>query len=371
MPFKPDDIAYMRRALRLARKALGLTSPNPVVGAVIVKNGKIVAEDYHKKSGEPHAEALAIAKAGSACRGATLYVSLEPCCHRDKKTPPCVDAIISSGIQKVYSAMLDPNPKVSGKGFETLRRHGIEVIEGLCKDEAYRLNEAYCKYITTGLPFVFAKVAMTLDGKIADHTGNSKWISCEKSRQHVHKLRKTADAIITGIGTVLADNPQMTARTKRPPFKNPIRIVIDPYLKAPEDFKIFNSDAPTTIVLNAHTFADTSNEAKIQTLKAKGVKFITFEGQRVNWHELIQRLAKQGITSVMIEAGASLTSSALLSGVVDKVIFIIAPKIMGGKRSLPAVAGEDLREMSNLVRLKGFTSHKVADDIWIEGYIDK
>src|SRR5271169_2900594 len=202
------DKIFMRRALRLAARARGMTSPNPMVGAVLVKNGRVIAEDFHRKAGELHAEALAILKAGDKTTGSTLYVTLEPCCHLDKKTPPCTEAIINANIGRVIIAMEDPNPKVSGKGIRELRRHGIEVVEGLLKHEAQRLNETYVKYITTGKPFVVLKVAMTLDGKIATPDRQSKWITGEQSRRLVHRMRSAAGAVLTAIGTVKADNPR-------------------------------------------------------------------------------------------------------------------------------------------------------------------
>jgi diaminohydroxyphosphoribosylaminopyrimidine deaminase/5-amino-6-(5-phosphoribosylamino)uracil reductase len=244
---KMTNISIMKRVLRLAGKANGMTSPNPMVGAVIVKNGKIIAEDYHRKPGAPHAEALVIDRAGEKVKGATLYVNLEPCCHTDKRTPPCTKAIIKAGIKKVVIGMKDPNHKVSGKGISELGHAGIGVISGILEDDAKKLNEAYIKYITTRKPFVTLKIAMTLDGKIATPEGESKWITGEEARRKVHQLRSSVDAVMTAIGTVKADDPQLTARIKKG-IRNPIRIVIDPDFEIPIDAKILNTPPETVIV---------------------------------------------------------------------------------------------------------------------------
>ena len=244
---------FMRKVLELARKGRATTSPNPMVGALIVKNGKIIAEDYHRRSGAPHAEALAIEKAGEKAQGSTLYVSLEPCCHTDKRTPPCTKTIIKAGIKKVVISMKDPNPKVSGKGIQELEQAGIKVISGILEDKARRLNEAYIKYITTKKPFVMLKIAMTLDGRIATPEGQSKWITGEKARGMVHKLRSSVDAVMTAIGTVKADDPELTVRLGRSGSKgqgprNPIRIVIDPELEIPLNSRILRTPPDTIIV---------------------------------------------------------------------------------------------------------------------------
>ncbi len=241
-----NDAWYIRRTLRLAARAQGMTSPNPMVGAVIVKNGIILSEDYHRKPGTLHAEALAIATAGEEAKGSTLYVNLEPCCHTEKRTPPCAKTIIHAGIKRVVIGMTDPNPKVSGKGIAELQDAGIEVTSGILENEAKKLNEAYTKYITTKKPFVTLKVAMTLDGKIATPEGQSKWITGEQARKKVHTLRSHVDAIMTAIGTVKADDPQLTVRMKK--GKSPLRIVIDPNLEIPLHAKILQTPPPTLIV---------------------------------------------------------------------------------------------------------------------------
>src|SRR5208337_3029451 len=309
----PKDKIFMRRALRLAARARGMTSPNPMVGAVIVNNGVIVAEDYHKKAGELHAEALAILKAGDKAEGSALYVTLEPCCHLDKRTPPCTKAIIKANIRRVIIGMEDPNPKVSGKGMRELKRHGIDVVEGLFKSEAQRLNEAYIKYITTSKPFVILKVAMTLDGKIATPEGRSKWITGEQSRRLVHKMRSSVDAILTAVGTVKADNPSLTARpgksmASRNKAHQPERIVIDPHCEAPLDYHIFDLPPETILIAKRTVGNDSRSEAKQrkkQALLDKGVQIIEYQGERVDLEWLMRKLGKRGIASVMIEGGSS------------------------------------------------------------------
>jgi diaminohydroxyphosphoribosylaminopyrimidine deaminase/5-amino-6-(5-phosphoribosylamino)uracil reductase len=269
------DRYFIKRALNLAAKAKGLTSPNPMVGAIIVKKGQIIAEDYHKKAGEPHAEALAILKAKDKAKDSTLYVTLEPCCHFDKRTPPCTKAIIDAKIKKVFVAMRDPNPKVSGKGIMELKKNGIDVVEGIYEEDARRLNEAYIKHITTGMPFVILKAAITLDGKIATPERQSKWITGEKSRRIVHEMRSEVDAILTAVGTVKADNPEFTVRlgskVKRRELKNPKRIIIDPNLETPLNYKIFEVPPETVVVTKSQESRVTSQKARVKSQKIKAL----------------------------------------------------------------------------------------------------
>ena len=355
------DIIFMKRALRLAEKARGMTSPNPLVGAVIVRNGKIIAEDYHKKAGELHAEALALQKAGDKAKGATLYVTLEPCCHAEKRTPPCCPLIVGHGIKKVVVAMRDPNPKVSGRGLDELRRRGITVVEGVLRDKAERLNEAYCKYIKTKRPFVILKAAMTLDGRIAAPDGESRWITGEKARRVVHQLRCGVDAVMTAIGTVRADNPELTSRIRCP--RQPVRIIIDPALDTPSDYKVCNVPPQTIFVTRK------GNDEKKNTLRAKGIQFIEFEGSRVDPAWLMDRLGSMGIVSVMIEAGSSFNAGALKAGIVDKVIFFIAPKIICGKASIPVVGGDSFMKLDDCIRLSDISVRMVGEDVMVTGYI--
>ncbi len=351
-----------------------------MVGAVIVNADVIVAEDYHKKAGELHAEALAIIKAGDKAEGSTLYVTLEPCCHLDKRTPPCTKTIIKAKISRVIIGMEDPNPKVSGKGMRELRRHGIEVGEGLFKSEAQRLNEAYIKYVTTSKPFVILKVAMTLDGKIATPEGQSKWITCEQSRRLVHKMRSSVDAILTAVGTVKVDNPHLTARPGKPgksmvtrnEVHRPQRIVIDPLCETPLGYHIF--DLPPETILIAKRTAGNKRQTEVkqrkkQTLLDKGVEIIEYKGERVDLEWLMSKLGRRGIASVMIEGGSSLGAYALQDGIVDKVVFFIAPKIIGGRHSLPAIGGSVFRRLEDAYRIRDLRTRKIGEDILVEGYL--
>lgn len=350
----------MRHALKLAAKARGMTNPNPMVGAVIVKKGKIIADDFHRKPGTLHAEALAIAKAGNSAAGSTLYVNLEPCCHTEKRTPPCTKSVINSGIAKVVIAMTDPNPKVSGKGIHELEKAGIEVKSGILEEQAKRLNEVYIKYITTGKPFVTLKIAMTLDGKIATPEGQSKWITGEKARKLVHTLRSRADSVMTAIGTVKADDPRLTARISK--GRNPVRVIIDPDLEISSDAKILNIPPQTLIVTK------NSDASKINYLKKSGIKIILFKKELdINW--LLEILGKMEITSLLIEGGSSLNAHALEDGIVDKVMFFIAPKIMGGRHSYPAVGGTKFRKLKDAYMIKDMKVRRIGEDFLIEGYL--
>lgn len=358
------DVACIRRTLALARRAEGMTSPNPMVGAVLVKHGRIVAEGYHKRAGTAHAEVIAIEKAGMNAAGSTLYVSLEPCCHTDKRTPPCTEKIIAAKIKKVVIAMKDPNPKVSGKGIEELQKAGIEVVSGILEEKAGRLNESYIKHITSHLPFVILKMAMTLDGKIATPEGESKWITGEKARKEVHRLRGKVDALLTAIGTVKADDPQLTCRTGR--MKSPIRIILDPTLEIMENANVLTCPPRTILVAS-----DATSKKKQKQLQARGVSIIEHVGNRVDLQWLMKKLWAEGIVSVLIEGGSSLASSCLEAGIVDKVIFYIAPKIIGGEKSLPAVGGKAYRSLQHAHMLTRTTVRRIGDDFVIEGYLEK
>jgi diaminohydroxyphosphoribosylaminopyrimidine deaminase/5-amino-6-(5-phosphoribosylamino)uracil reductase len=353
------DEFYMNRALRLASKAQGMTSPNPMVGAVIVKKGEIISEGFHKKPGTPHAEAIAIEKAGKDADGSTLYVNLEPCCHTEKRTPPCTKAIIHAGVKKVIFGMKDPNPKVSGRGILELQKAGIVVKSGILEEEARRLNEFYIKYITSGKPFVILKVAMTLDGKIATPDGQSKWITGEKARKLVHRLRSRVDAIMTAIGTVKADDPKLTKRIRG--GKDPHRIVIDPKLEISVDAEILQIPPETTIITNV-------SNSKANYLEKKGINIIYYK-EKINLQALMERLGKMGITSVLIEGGSSLNAHSLEDGIVDKIMFFIAPKIIGGKRSFSAVGGESYKRLEEAYSVADLKMKRIGEDLLIEGYI--
>jgi len=362
--FTDKDISFMRRALSLAKRGMASASPNPMVGAVIVKNGIVIAEGFHKRPGTAHAEAAALALAGQNAKGAVMYVTLEPCCHTDKKTPPCTRAIIASGIKRVYVAMQDPNPKVSGKGIKELADNGIDVRLGLLEAEAKKLNEAYSKYITTGMPFVTLKVAMTLDGRIADAEGNSKWITSEESRKMVHRMRSSSDALLTGVGTVLADNPCFTARIKG--GKNPKRIIIDPHFRTPLNFNVCRPDAETLFVVRSSSV----QPEKVRRAVECGLSIVEFESEILDIKWLVKKLGEFGISSVMIEAGSRLNAHALAQGVVDKIAVFIAPKMLADSRAIAAFGSGVFRSISDAYRLRDFSFRKVGSDILIIGYTD-
>jgi len=357
-----NDDHYMNRAIRLASRAKGRTSPNPMVGAVLVKKGRVIAEDYHRQAGTPHAEALVLTRAGTEAAGSTLYVSLEPCCHTDKRTPPCAQAIIRAGIKKVVIAMKDPNPKVSGKGIRELTQAGIAVVSGILEEKAQRLNESYAKYIMTRKPFVTLKIAMTLDGKIATPAGQSKWITGEKARLSVHRLRSTVDAVVTAIGTVKADDPELTARIRG--GRNPKRVVIDPGLDIPLHSRLLNIPPETIIAATKK-----AGETKKAALTERGARVLEFDGEIIDLNDLMRRLGEMGMTSLMIEGGSSLNSRALDSGIVDKVVFFISPKLIGGRESFPAVGGRTFRRLEEAYVLRDVTVKRLGPDICVEGYL--
>src|SRR4030042_2056276 len=362
---------YIKRAIRLAAKARGMTSPNPMVGAVIVKNGEIISEDFHRKPGTSHAEALAIEKAGEKAKGSTLYVSLEPCCHTEKRTPPCTKTIINAGIKRVIIGMRDPNPKVSGRGILELQRAGIVVKSGILEDKAKKLNEIYIKYITSGRPFVILKIAMTLDGKIATPEGQSKWITSDKARHVVHQLRRSVDAILTAIGTVKADDPELTARIRG--GKSPQRIIIDPNLEIPLDAKVLQLPPQTVLIARKSVVSSQQSVVaeKKKALSDKGIHIIEYDGDKVHLQWLMKKLGEKEITSLLIEGGSSLNAYALESGIVDKAMFFMAPKIIGGSKSFPAVGGRTFRRLEEAHLLRDVRVKRVGEDILIEGYIRK
>lgn len=358
----------MKRALRLARKGRGKTGPNPMVGAVVVRKGVVVGEGYHHGPGRPHAEAVALAEAGARAKGATLYTNLEPCCHTNKRTPPCVDAIVASGVRKVVAAMTDPNPMVAGRGFQLLRRNGIAVVEGLLAPEAERLNEVFAKYITTGRPFVTLKGAMTLDGRIATASGESRWITGEAARKEVHRLRAEVDAVLVGVGTVLADDPVLTARL--PGGKNPLRIVIDPSLKTPLQSRLIRSAAETPLLLLTTSAAPAR---KVEQLKEKGaqIEIMPHRKGEISFDLLLEKLGKGGVTHLLIEGGGGVNGGALRAGAVDRVIFYIAPKLLCGADAKGIVTGRSVATLSQAIRLREWTVKKVGDDLRVEGRIEK
>lgn len=358
---------YMQRTLELAKGGWGRTNPNPLVGAVIVKEGRIIGEGFHKALGCAHAEVEALNHAEEDVEGATLYVSLEPCSHFGR-TPPCVQAVIASGIRRVVVAMTDPNPKVSGKGLEMLRDAGIEVVQGVLEAQAFKLNEIFVTYITKQKPFVIMKSAMTLDGKIASFSGDSKWISGEASRRRVHELRDRVAGVMVGIHTVLRDDPQLTTRLEGRAGKNPVRIVVDSKGSLPENSKILEPGSGGPVILAT---TDSMNEEKEYRLTQRGVVMVKCMDSKgsVDLKRLMEELFKREIDSILLEGGGSLNASALSAGIVDKVMFFIAPKILGGQKALTPVEGQGVEQVSDALKLREISVEKVGEDILVEGYL--
>lgn len=366
---KNDDNYYMKLALNLAVKGQGFVNPNPLVGAVIVKNGEIVGSGYHKMFGGPHAEVYALREAGKNAKGARLYVTLEPCSHYGK-TPPCAKAIIESGIKRVIVGSLDPNPLVSGKGIKMLKNANIEVTTGIMRDKVIKMNEIFIKYITEKIPFVIMKSAVTLDGKIATASGQSKWITSESSRKIVHKIRNRVMAIMVGIGTIIKDNPLLTTRLEVK-CKNPKAVIVDSKLSIPLDSKVFTASEDREIIIGC---TDNFDKNKYDVLTKMGVNIIICpkdDENRVDLVYLIKKLGDMGIDSILIEGGGNLNFSALKSGIVDKVMYFIAPKIFGGENSKTSVEGEGIKDIRDEIKLNNSYIQKIGKDIIIEAYVDK
>lgn len=362
---------YMSLAISLARKGEGRTSPNPLVGAVLVKKGEIIGKGYHRKAGLPHAEIEAFIDAGRKgqdVRGSTLYVSLEPCCHREKKTPPCTDAVIEKGVGEVIVGALDPNPKVSGKGVKTLRDAGISVTTGVLEEKARELNEAFNKYITTGAPFVTLKLAATLDGKIATHTGDSKWIGSERQRKMGHRLRNLADAVMVGTGTILKDDPSLNVRLYRKAGKEPVPVVLDKTLKTPVKSKIFSAHESVIIVTGKSHDRD-----KAKKLEGAGARIIEVGSDKdghLGLTELASELGKIEITNLLIEGGSATAALALRSGIVDKVVFFYAPRVLGAE-GLSMVGNLGVSRIKDSLGIERVKIRKLGDEIMVEGYVAK
>ena len=359
------DQEYMLRAIQLAKKGEGWTNPNPMVGAVIVKDGRIIGEGYHKKCGELHAERNAIASLTESAEGATIYVTLEPCCHYGK-TPPCTEAIIEQKIKKVVIGSRDPNPKVAGKGAQILRESGITVVQDFMREECDRLNPVFFHYITTKTPYVVMKYAMTLDGKIATKTGASKWITGESARQEVQHMRHRYMGIMAGIGTVLADDPMLNVRVEG--WKSPVRIVCDSSLRIPLDSQIVRSAKEyRTIVAYAGREENEEITEKIERLYAKGVDTVCCPDGRgqIDLKKLMTYLGNEGIDSILLEGGGTLNDSALRAGIVKEVHCFIAPKLFGGKNSKTPVQGIGIGLPSEALKLKCTDICRIGEDIRI------
>ena len=362
-------IAFMQRALDLARQAKGRTSPNPLVGAVIVKDGKVIGEGYHKKAGTAHAEVHALNAAGENAKGATLYTNLEPCCHWGR-TPPCTEALIRAGIAHVYVAEVDPNPSVAGKGVQQLQNAGINVHVGVCEQEASDLNEVHRKYIQTGKPFVILKTAMSLDGKIATASGESQWITSEASRQRGHEVRDVVDVILVGRGTVERDNPSLTTRLKNRKGQDAIRIVLDSHGKICTDARIFNAQSEAGVIVAVTAEAPPENVDALEKAGAEVITVPASHGNQVCFKSLMKILGKREVTSVLIEGGGEINASAIAAGVVDKVMCFVAPKLIGGQDAPGPIGGVGIRSLADAVNLQRINVTPIPEhDLLIEGYL--
>lgn len=356
----------MKKVLELAEKGRLTTSPNPMVGALVVKNGKIVASAYHRRPGGLHAEAIALKRAGKRAKGATLYVNMEPCAHIGR-TPPCVKAIIKSGIREVCFSMIDPNPLNNGKGKRELEKNGISVKIGILSKEASSLNEVFIKYVTKNMPFVTIKAAESLDGKIATKTMDSKWITADTSRDYSHRLRSEMDAVLVGVNTIIRDNPILTSRRN----KSPIKIVLDSNLRVPEGANIFSKKSPALNIvailrksLNVpHIFK------KVEKFNKKGILVIACPGKnnRIDLIWLLKELAELEISRFLVEGGGDTIAGFLEQGLADKVLFFIAPKIIGGRGAVTSVEGKGADKVSQAIRLKDVKVEMIGEDILVSG----
>lgn len=365
--FLSYDEKYMRLAMQLAGNAIGRTSPNPLVGAVIVKDNRVVGCGWHRKAGTPHAEVHALNQAGELAQGADVYVTLEPCAHYGK-TPPCAKALVEAKVKNVYGGLLDVNPKVAGKGFKILEDAGIHVEYGFLQDELRKQNEVFFKWIEHKKPFVVLKAAMTLDGKIATATGQSKWITNETSRAYGYKLRDIYDGIMVGINTVIEDNPMLTARVDG--GKNPIRIVVDSSLKIDINANVVQDKSAKTIIATT----DKADKDKFLKLQAQDVDVIVVDkdaNDKVDIEKLLDILGQKNICSILVEGGATLSGSFVAKKLVDKVYFFIAPKIIGGKEAKTPVAGTGILNLQEALALKDIQIEKLEEDILIIGRVDK
>ena len=355
---------YMKRALELAKKGAGHTSPNPMVGCVVVKDGRIVTEGYHERYGEFHAERNALTRCEEDLTGAEMYVTLEPCCHQGN-TPPCTDIIIERSIGKVYVGSMDPNPKVAGKGVKILQEHGIEVETGVLEKECLALNEIFFYYITTGMPYVAMKYAMTLDGKIASCTGDSKWVTGETARHHVHELRKQYSAILAGIGTVLADDPMLNCRIEE--GVDPVRVVCDSSLRIPLSSQLVKTAGDIPVIV---AYAK-ENPEKEKALLQAGVELISAgRDGRVDLAVLMRELGKRKIDSVLVEGGGAIHGSLLKSGLVQKIFCYLAPKLIGGREAGSPVEGDGFSRMKDALPVTEMEILSLGEDICISGRVE-
>jgi diaminohydroxyphosphoribosylaminopyrimidine deaminase / 5-amino-6-(5-phosphoribosylamino)uracil reductase len=364
---RDDD--YMALALELAARGAGYVSPNPMVGAVVVRDGEVVGRGYHQAVGGPHAEVNAIDDAGERAREGTLYVTLEPC-HHYGRTPPCTEKILCAGIKRVVAAMADPNPDVKGGGNDYLRSQGIEVLCGLKEGEALHLNESFIKYTLTKRPFVTLKMAATLDGRIATRTGDSRWVTGEAAREIVHRMRHAVDAIMVGAGTVKADDPQLSARPAKGRGSDPIRLVLDSRLSMSKRARMLSqaSNAPTYVICGPE-----ASDMDRRRLAASGAQILEspVKKDRIDLNALMDQLGRMGITSLLIEGGAHVAAGALAADIVDKVVIFYAPKILGGDDGVPMCRGQGPAFMKDAMALRDMTARMVGEDVMVQGYRTK
>jgi diaminohydroxyphosphoribosylaminopyrimidine deaminase/5-amino-6-(5-phosphoribosylamino)uracil reductase len=358
----------MSRALELARRGEGRTRPNPPVGAVIVHDGQVIGEGFHRRAGQPHAEILALQQAGERAAGADLYVTLEPCCHYGR-TGPCAEAVVAAGISRVFIGTLDPNPLVGGKGVARLQAVGIQVETGILERECRRLIAPFAKHVTTGLPLVILKSAVTLDGKTATSTGQSQWISNPSSREYVHRVRDRIDAVMVGIGTVIKDNPRLTTRLPGG-GRDADRVVVDARLELPEDAALLTAASPAAAIIATTRLAPTS---KIARLKARGVQVLQLDeiDGRVNLCALMRELGGRGIQSILLEGGAGLNASALEAGIIDRLMIFMAPMIFGGSDGKGIFSGQGVKSLEEGHRVSDIRVTSFDDDILIEGEVQR
>jgi diaminohydroxyphosphoribosylaminopyrimidine deaminase/5-amino-6-(5-phosphoribosylamino)uracil reductase len=356
------DIKYMKRAIALARKGMGKTSPNPMVGAVVVKRRRIVGEGFHQFFGGSHAEVIALAGLTKRqTNGATLYVNLEPCCHYGK-TPPCSDPILKIGIPRIVIGIIDPNPYVNGQSIHEFKKHGIEVITGILEKECRELNRGYLKYITTGLPWVTVKIAQTLDGKIADPLGQSRWISGESFRKAVHRLRASHDAVLVGIGTVKKDNPRLTVREVKGP--QPRRIILDPHLRISEDSALLQNITISPVWIITSKNADSKRKT---TLSSMGVKILTLTNSAppFGWEPILRLLGNNGITSVLVEGGGNVFTGILRENLADRLIICISPKLLGNN-AFSSIGNLEISSLNEAINYRIIMQRRIGYDVWIE-----
>lgn len=359
--------AYMKLALKLAAKGAGWVSPNPLVGAVVVQDGRIVARGFHRRVGAAHAEVEALRQAGAAARGADLYVTLEPCNHQGR-TPPCTQAILAAGVRRVIIATLDPNPQVEGRGAEYLQSRGVEVEAGLLAEEARRLNEAWFHYMNTGRPWVIAKAACSLDGKIATAGGESQWLTGEPARAFGHRLRHQVDAILVGIGTVLADDPQLTTRLPRGLGKDPIRVVLDSRLRLPQAARLLHLDSPAPTLVACTASAPPEKIREVERLGAEVLVLPQASG-RVSLLDLLTLLGRRQVQSLLVEGGAEVLGNFFDQNLIHMFHFFYAPKFLGGNNARGVLGGRGVKHLIDAHQAKDLKFRRIGADLLISGYL--